>query len=176
MHTSGGPDTALQLIPTAAASRERRTDGMEACARGSHEESRTPGPQLTGPHRPLRGAEPVRRGHASLLPPSAERDADAAAGAVQGDPGAQPRRGHQLPVGLLAGIEVEHFVLQSARSTTVSEAVGRSAVYLTCVSSAIVAFGIFAAATHDLAPVVCTVLPALIILGISPSSGWWRPA
>jgi len=60
----------------------------------------------------------------------------------------------------------EHFVLQSARSTTVSEAVGRSAVYLTCVSSAVVAFGFFAAATHGLAPVVATVLPALIILGV----------
>src|SRR5262245_62279144 len=60
----------------------------------------------------------------------------------------------------------EHFVLQSARSTTVSEEVGRSAVYLTCVSSAVVAFGFFAATTHTLAPVVATVLPALIILGV----------
>jgi hypothetical protein len=34
------------------------------------------------------------------------------------------------------------------------------------VSSAVVAFGFFAAATHRLAPVVATVLPALIILGI----------
>jgi hypothetical protein len=60
----------------------------------------------------------------------------------------------------------EHFVLQSARGTTVSEAVGRSAVYLTCVSSSLVAFGFFAAATHRLAPVLATVLPALIILGV----------
>jgi hypothetical protein len=60
----------------------------------------------------------------------------------------------------------EHFVQQSARSTTVSEAVGRSAVYLTSVSSALIAFGFFAQTTHRLAPVVATVLPALIILGI----------
>lgn len=66
----------------------------------------------------------------------------------------------------MSALVTEHFVLQSARSTTVSEAVGRSAVYLTCVSSAVVAFGFFAAATHRLAPVVATVLPALIILGI----------
>jgi hypothetical protein len=48
----------------------------------------------------------------------------------------------------MSALVTEHFVLQSARSTTVSEAVGRSAVYLTCVSSALVAFGFFAAATH----------------------------
>ena len=66
----------------------------------------------------------------------------------------------------MSALVTEHFVLQSARSTTVSEAVGRSAIYLTCVSSAVVAFGFFAAATHRLAPVVATVLPALIILGI----------
>lgn len=34
----------------------------------------------------------------------------------------------------MSALVTEHFVLQSARSTT-SEAVGRSAVYLTCVSS-----------------------------------------
>jgi hypothetical protein len=66
----------------------------------------------------------------------------------------------------MSALVTEHFVLQSARSTTVSEAVGRSAVYLTCVSSAVVAFGFFAAATHRLVPVVATILPALIILGI----------
>src|SRR5215471_1404047 len=66
----------------------------------------------------------------------------------------------------MSALVTEHLVLQSARSTTVSEAVGRSAVYLTVVSSAMVAFGFFAAATHTLAPVVATVLPALIILGV----------
>jgi hypothetical protein len=66
----------------------------------------------------------------------------------------------------MSALVTEHFVLQSARSTTTSEAVGRSAVYLACVSSSLVAFGFFAAATHRLAPVVATVLPALIILGL----------
>src|SRR5262249_56755255 len=65
----------------------------------------------------------------------------------------------------MSALVTEHFVLQSARSTTVSEAVGRSAVYLTSVSSAAVAFGFFAAATHNLAPVVAPVLPAPITLG-----------
>ena len=66
----------------------------------------------------------------------------------------------------MSALITEHFVLQSARSTTVSEVVGRSAVYLTVVSSSLVAFGFFAAATHRLVPVVATVLPALIILGV----------
>jgi hypothetical protein len=66
----------------------------------------------------------------------------------------------------MSALVTEHFVLQSARSTTVSEAVGRAAVYVTCVSSSLVAFGFFAAATHRLAAVVATVLPALIILGV----------
>lgn len=35
----------------------------------------------------------------------------------------------------MSALVTEHFVLQSARSTTVSEAVGRASVYLTCVSS-----------------------------------------
>jgi hypothetical protein len=65
----------------------------------------------------------------------------------------------------MSALVTEHFVLQSARSTTVSEAVGRASVYLTCVSSSLVAFGFFAAATHRLAPVVATVLPALLVLG-----------
>jgi hypothetical protein len=46
----------------------------------------------------------------------------------------------------MPALVTEHFVLQSARSATVSEAVGRMAVYLTCVSSSLVAFGFFAAA------------------------------
>jgi hypothetical protein len=66
----------------------------------------------------------------------------------------------------MSALVTEHFVLQTARSTTTSEAVGRSAVYLTCVSSSLVAFGFFAAATHGLAPLLATILPALIILGI----------
>jgi hypothetical protein len=66
----------------------------------------------------------------------------------------------------MSALVTEHFVLQSARSTTVSDAAGRAIVYLTCVSSSLVAFGFFAAATHRLEPVVATVLPALVILGV----------
>ena len=75
----------------------------------------------------------------------------------------------------MSALVTEHFVLQSARSTTTSKAVGRSAVYLTCVSSSLVAFGFFAAATHRLAPLLATVLPALLILGIFTFVRWWKP-
>ena len=38
--------------------------------------------------------------------------------------------------------------------------------YLTCGTSSLVAFGFFATARHGLAPVLATVLPALVILGL----------
>ena len=40
----------------------------------------------------------------------------------------------------MSALVTEHFVLQSARSTAASRAVGRSGVYLTCVTSSLVAF------------------------------------
>jgi hypothetical protein len=55
---------------------------------------------------------------------------------------------------------------KSACSTTVSEAVGRAAVDLTCGSSALVEFGFFAAATHSLAPAVAAVVPSFTVLGV----------
>jgi hypothetical protein len=42
---------------------------------------------------------------------------------------------------LLTTLTTEHFTLQDARSTTVSENTGRSSIYLTAVSSALVALG-----------------------------------
>jgi uncharacterized membrane protein YkgB len=42
---------------------------------------------------------------------------------------------------LLTALTTEHFTLQGARSTTVSESTGRSSLYLTAVSSALVALG-----------------------------------
>jgi hypothetical protein len=59
----------------------------------------------------------------------------------------------------------EHFVLQSKRSATIGEANRRAAVYLSTVSSALVAFGFLAQLSSRLGPVVAAVLPALLILG-----------
>jgi hypothetical protein len=65
----------------------------------------------------------------------------------------------------VSALVTEHFVLQSARSTTVAEANGRAAIYLTSVSSALVAFGFVAQVARRLDPFVAAVLPALFVLG-----------
>ena len=65
----------------------------------------------------------------------------------------------------ISALVTEHFVQQSARSTTVAEANGRAAIYLTSVSSALVAFGFIAQVASRLDPFVATVLPALFVLG-----------
>jgi hypothetical protein len=56
-------------------------------------------------------------------------------------------------------------VLQSTRSATIGEANGRAAIYLSTVSSALVAFGFLAQLSSRLGPVVAAVLPALLIVG-----------
>jgi hypothetical protein len=66
----------------------------------------------------------------------------------------------------VSALVTEHFVLQSARSTTVTEANGRAAIYLTSVSSALVAFGFVAQVANQLDPFMAAVLPALFVLGV----------
>ena len=44
----------------------------------------------------------------------------------------------------ITALVTEHFVLQSARSATIGEANGRASIYLSAVSSALVAFGFLA--------------------------------
>jgi hypothetical protein len=65
----------------------------------------------------------------------------------------------------ITALVTEHFVLQSARSATIGEANGRAAIYLSTVSSALVAFGFLAQVATRLDPFVAAVLPALFILG-----------
>ena len=65
----------------------------------------------------------------------------------------------------MTALVTEHFVLQSARSATIGEANGRAAIYLSAVSSALVAFGFLAQVATHLDPFVAAVLPALFILG-----------
>jgi hypothetical protein len=64
----------------------------------------------------------------------------------------------------MSALVTEHFVLQSAASTTVSEAAARASLYVFSLSSALVAMG-FTADTPVFAPFVGTVLPALFVLG-----------
>jgi hypothetical protein len=52
----------------------------------------------------------------------------------------------------VSALVTEHFVAQSARSTTIAEANGRTAIYLTSLSSALVAFGFVAQVARRLDP------------------------
>jgi hypothetical protein len=66
---------------------------------------------------------------------------------------------------LLTALTTEHFVLQTVASTTVSEASSRASLYLLSLSSSLVAMG-FAARTDAFVPLVATVLPVVIVLGV----------
>jgi len=67
---------------------------------------------------------------------------------------------------LLTALTTEHFVLQTANSGTISEAVGRSTLYVMALSSALVAMGLASRSRDVLVPFVATVLPALFVLGL----------
>jgi hypothetical protein len=70
---------------------------------------------------------------------------------------------------LLTALTTEHFTLQGARSTTVSENTGRSSLYLTAVSSALVALG-FIGQASDVGETFrlfsLAVIPVLFWLGL----------
>jgi len=67
--------------------------------------------------------------------------------------------------GLLTILTTEHFVLQTARGGTISEANGRASIYLGAVSSGLIALG-FAAGDGDLFVLfAAAVMPAILMLG-----------
>lgn len=66
---------------------------------------------------------------------------------------------------LLTALTTEHFVLQTAASSTISEAAARSSLYVFSLSSALVAMG-FTAQTGIFLPFVAAVLPAVFVLGV----------
>lgn len=65
----------------------------------------------------------------------------------------------------MTALVTEHFVLQSAASTTVSEAGVRASLYVFSLSSALVAMGFTAQSSEVFQPLVATVIPALFVLG-----------
>src|SRR5215831_7045842 len=66
----------------------------------------------------------------------------------------------------LSALSTEHFALQAALSSNVSESAARSSIYLMSLSSSLVAMG-FAFQTREFfAPFTATVLPALFLLGL----------
>lgn len=66
----------------------------------------------------------------------------------------------------MSALTTEHFVLQTAASSTISEAAARSSLYLFSLSSALVAMGFAAQTPGVFVPFVAAVLPAMFLLGV----------
>src|SRR5256885_14575697 len=66
----------------------------------------------------------------------------------------------------MSALVTEHFVLQTAASSTVTEAAARASLYVFSLSSSLVAMG-FASQTREVfLPFAAAILPALFVLGI----------
>jgi hypothetical protein len=65
----------------------------------------------------------------------------------------------------ITAVTTEHFVLQSAAATTVTEAASRASLYALTLSSSLVAMG-FTVKTKAFAPLAATILPVIVVLGI----------
>jgi hypothetical protein len=66
----------------------------------------------------------------------------------------------------ITALTTEHFVLQTAASSTIAEAAARSTLYVMALSSALVAMGFASQAPTILVPFGLVVLPGVFILGI----------
>jgi hypothetical protein len=67
---------------------------------------------------------------------------------------------------VLSAMNTEHFVLQSASSSTIAEAGARSTLYVMALSSALVAMGFLSQSSDVFVPFVATVLPGIFLLGL----------
>jgi hypothetical protein len=80
-------------------------------------------------------------------------------------PGSEAQRQQQL----LQALTTEHFTLQTARSATITDSNGRSALYLSTVSSAVVALAFIGQVAHTgqaFFLFALALLPALVLLGV----------
>ena len=68
--------------------------------------------------------------------------------------------------GLLTALTTEHFVLQTSRSATITESVGRATVFLSLLSASLIGLGFVSSSGHLIKPYLGAVLPALIITGL----------
>lgn len=67
---------------------------------------------------------------------------------------------------LMSALTTEHFVLQTAASSTISEASARSSLYVLSLSSSLVAMGFTAQSREVFIPFVASVIPAVFLLGL----------
>lgn len=61
----------------------------------------------------------------------------------------------------VSALTTEHFVLQSASSTTVTESAARASIYVMSLSSSLVAIGFASQSREAFGPLVAAVVPAL---------------
>jgi hypothetical protein len=66
----------------------------------------------------------------------------------------------------LTALTTEHFVLQTAASSTISESSARSSLYVLSLSSSLVAIGFISQSREMFVPFVSTVIPAVFLLGL----------
>jgi hypothetical protein len=67
---------------------------------------------------------------------------------------------------LMSALTTEHFVLQTAASSTISEASARSSLYVLSLSSSLVAMGFMSQSRDVFIPFVASVIPAVFLLGL----------
>jgi hypothetical protein len=67
---------------------------------------------------------------------------------------------------LMSALSAEYFVLQSAASSTISEAAARSSLYVLSLSSSLIAMGVTANAREIFLPFAAVVFPVLFMLGV----------
>ena len=73
---------------------------------------------------------------------------------------------HPQRTEFLSALTTEHFVLQTANSSTYAEASARSTLYVMALSSSLVAMGFLAGSGNLLVPFAATVLPTIFLLGL----------
>jgi hypothetical protein len=73
---------------------------------------------------------------------------------------------HEHGAALISALTTEHFVLQTAASSTISEAAARSNLYVMVLSSSLVATGFLSQSPALLVPFAAAVLPAVFLLGL----------
>ena len=66
----------------------------------------------------------------------------------------------------MSALTAEHFVLQTAATSTITEAAARSSLYVFSLSSSLVAIGFASQSPGVFMPLVAVVLPAVFLLGV----------
>lgn len=77
----------------------------------------------------------------------------------------EPELAKNIEPALMTALVTEHFVLQSAASATISESGTRAAIYLSALSSGLVAIGFASTTPATLSTLIFTVLPTIYLLG-----------